>query len=175
MESQKDKKKLYLMAGAPGSGKSHWINTHLNSFTGTTKKVSRDTIRFSVLEEGDEYFSKEHIVYTTFVDEIKDGLLHYDNTIADATHLNPASRRKLLRSLGEDLKDVEVNIIIIDTPVAVCLNQNDQREGLSKVPHSVVRRMFYSFVMPTLDEGFDNIIIYSKVGDNVKYSIVKKE
>lgn len=162
------------MAGAPGSGKSTWIHKHLDSFSKATKVVSRDKIRFSLLGDDDDYFSKENIVYSTFIDNIKEGLVDYDNVIADATHLNFSSRGKLLRSLGTTLKDAEVNIIIIDTPLAVCLNQNEMREGRSKVPHNVIKRMFYSFEMPTFEEGFDNIIVYTKVGNEIKYTIIKR-
>lgn len=174
MDMQKNKKKLYLMAGAPGSGKSYWIHNHLDSFHGTTIVVSRDEIRFSLLKDEDEYFSKENEVYANFVDFIKNGIANYDNTIADATHLNPASRGKLLRALGESLKDVEINIIIMDTPLVVCLNQNEFREGRSRVPRSVIRRMFYSFEKPIFEEGFDNIIYYSKVGNKTEYTIIKR-
>lgn len=168
-------KKLYLLAGCPGAGKSYWIQNHLSSFHGHTKVVSRDEIRFSFLKEDDEYFSKENIVYSTFIEEIKDGLLNYDNTIADATHLNIPSRAKLLNALGNAIKNIEVIIITFETPLAVCLNRNEKREGRSKVPRSVVRRMFYSFEMPTFEEGFDQIITYSKVGNEVIYTMHERE
>ena len=52
-------KKLYVMCGGPGSGKSTWIKKNLPTFKGYTKVVSRDEIRFSLVKEGEEYFSKE--------------------------------------------------------------------------------------------------------------------
>lgn len=163
------------MAGAPGSGKSTWIHNHLDYFPGTTKVVSRDAIRFSLLEENDDYFSKENEVWKIFINDIKKGLKEYDNTIVDATHFNSRSRGKLLCALGSILKDVEVNIIFIDTCLAKCLEQNEMREGRSRVPRSVIRRMFYGIEMPTLDEGFNNIYIYTKVGNKITYAAIEKE
>lgn len=168
---------LYLLAGAPGSGKSTWVHNHIGYVDPRSRIVSRDAIRFMLLRDGDDYFSKEDEVWKTFVDKIKYFLNSYDvmTVFADATHLNEKSRSKLLYALGDSLKDVEVNVIVMDTPLAVCLERNEQREGIKKVPRGQIRRMFYSFTMPTLDEGFDNIITYTKVGDRVKYTIERKD
>ena len=45
---------LYLTCGCPGSGKSTWVQKHMNPET--DKWVSRDAIRFSLLGEKDDYF-----------------------------------------------------------------------------------------------------------------------
>lgn len=169
------KKKLFIMCAAPGAGKSTWIKDHLHSFNGYTAVISRDKIRFDMVAENEEYFSKENQVYEKFVNEIKDGLNHCDNTIADATHISSNSRRKLLKSLGRNLSGVEVNAIIIDTCLAKCLEQNEMRKGTrSYVPKGAIRRMFEQFEMPILEEGFDNIYIYKKVGDKITYEIQKR-
>ena len=65
-------KQLYLMMGAPGSGKSTWIKNHLNS---QDVYISRDEIRFAKLKDGEDYFAHEGNVYAEF-------LLVY----ADASH-----------------------------------------------------------------------------------------
>lgn len=163
------------MSGAPGSGKSTWIQNHKDAFVGTTKIVSRDEIRFSIIADDESYFSRENEVYKAFVEEIKKGLTYYNNVIADATHLNINSRGKLLRALGESLENVEVNIIVMDTCLAKCIEQNKWREGRSYVPESAIRNMFNSFSMPTLEEGFDNIYIYRKVENKITYEITRKE
>ena len=60
-------KTLYVMVGIPGSGKSTFINTHCQS---DWKIVSRDQVRFSIVREDEEYFSKEKKVFKTFIEEI---------------------------------------------------------------------------------------------------------
>lgn len=167
-------KKLYLMVGAPGSGKSTWIKNHLASFKNYTKVVSRDDIRFSLIDDNDEYFSKENEVFEKFIEEIKDGLKNCNNTIADATHLNERSRAKVLNALKDCLKDVEVNTIVMNTSLDRTIAQNSLREGRSFVPLSAVRRMNSQLTMPSLEEGFDNIYIYNPDKEN-KYTILRKE
>ena len=170
-----NKKKLFIMCAAPGAGKSTWIRDHLHSFKGYTAVISRDRIRFAMVAEDEEYFSKENQVYEKFIKDLKGGLEHCDNTIADATHISSNSRRKLLKSLGKDLSGIEVNAIIIDTCLAKCLEQNEMRKGTrAYVPKGVIRRMFEQFEMPILEEGFDNIYIYKKVGNKITYEIQKR-
>ena len=59
--------KLFLMMGAPGSGKSYWAEHHVTS---VDKYISRDEIRFSMLEDGDDYFAKEGKVFDNFIKQI---------------------------------------------------------------------------------------------------------
>ena len=154
------KRKLYLMMGCPGAGKSTYLKTNLINFQNPVV-ISRDNIRFSMVKENEEYFSKENEVYAEFISQIKDALRFEVEVFADATHLNELSRVKTLRALGESLKDVEVNVIWVRVPVEVALNQNENRKGTrSYVPKSVIRRMHSQLTIPTKEEGFDHIYIY---------------
>ena len=162
------------MVGAPASGKTHWIFNHIDFFTGSINVISRDVIRFNLLEDDDEYFSKEKEVFEIFTRQIKDSLEKNNHTIADATHLNGSSRGKLFRALGDSLKNVEINAIVMDTCLAKCIEQNNQRQGRKKVPETAIRNMFSSITIPDFNEGFDNIYIYKKVDDKIIYEIIKK-
>ena len=166
-----NQKQLIIMCGVPGAGKSTWVKKHFMSFPGYTKVVSRDEIRFSIIKDDEDYFSHETEVYNKFIEEIKDGLEHCDTTIADATHINEASRTKLLKALGNSLKDVKVIAVVLKSSLQVTLVQNEQREGRKLVPRGQVRRMWYQFTKPTLEEGFDEIWVH----ENNKYKIETKE
>ena len=48
---------LYIMCGIPGCGKS-WYATH-NMVKDNVAYISRDSIRFNMLNAEDDYFSKE--------------------------------------------------------------------------------------------------------------------
>lgn len=161
MEKSKQKQ-LIIMCGAPGSGKSTWIEKHFMLFPGYTKVVSRDQIRFSIIKDDEDYFLHEKEVYNKFIEEIKDGLENCDTTIADATHLNGYSRTKLFRNLGTSLKNIKIIAVVIRPSLDTCITQNEMREGRSVVPRSQLRRMYYSFDMPSLDEGFDEIWKYTR-------------
>lgn len=166
MMEKSEQKQLIIMCGAPGSGKSTWVERNFMSFSGYTKVVSRDQIRFSILKDDEDYFAHENEVYNKFIEEIKDGLENCNTTIADATHINVYSRTKLLRSLGKSLKGIKVKAIAMKPSLNICLDRNEKREGRSRVPRSQLRRMYYSFDMPSLDEGFDEIWKY--IGNKLK-------
>ena len=157
------------MVGPSGSGKSTWIQKHKDSFKGKVIVVSRDVIRFSIVSEDEDYFSKEKEVFREFIDQIKNSLEDNDVVIADATHITTGSRTKLFRALGNSIKDVKVIAIVIKPTLNECLDHNENRIGRSFVPRSQIRRMWYQFTIPTLDEGFDEIWKYT--GDKLEIEI----
>lgn len=166
---------LWILCGISGSGKSTWARTHIDKISDDVKYVSRDEVRFSIVREDEEYFSHEDEVYAKFIEEIKDGLANHKDTIADATHLNKASRNKLLRSLGLSLKDCKVNAMVIDVPLEVALNRNENRKGTrSYVPKGVIKRMKSQFERPTEEEPFDKIYFYDETNPYVQYIIIEK-
>ena len=133
--------KLYIVSGAPGCGKSTWIKKQIEEKGGI--HISRDTIRFSMITEEDEYFSKENEVFDEFIRQInqamRDGV---ENIYVDATHINKFSRRKTLDRLDFSFS-YQVVYAKFETPLNICLERNAQREGLAFVPSSVIRRMYY--------------------------------
>ena len=158
-----EKYKLYLLMGCPGSGKSAYLNDRIKNSDGVV--ISRDIIRFSLVSEDEEYFSRENEVYGLFVKGIANALKFNKEVYADATHLNEHSRAKLLRALGENLKDVEVNVIYVRVPVEVAIQRNENRIGTrAYVPRSVIRRMYSQTTMPSKEEGFEHIYIVDENG-----------
>lgn len=164
--------RLSLVAG---SGKSTWVKEHLHTFPGYVKVVSRDDIRFFLVKKNEEYFSKEKEVFKQYIKEIKDGLRYYNTTVADATHLNEASRNKLLRALGPALHNVEVDAVVIKVKLETALEQNENRKGArSYVPPNQIHRMYSQQTMPTFEEGFDKIYIYQPNKVGIKYTISER-
>lgn len=144
---------LWLMVGAPASGKTTYLAEH--SVNGIV--VSRDKIRFSMISDEDEYFSKEKEVFREFVRQIQEGLDAGKNVYADATNLHWASRRKLLFNL--DLKNTKVCALVFDVPVETLLERNAARVGRAKVPESALINMKNSQTSPETDNfDYDKII-----------------
>jgi predicted kinase len=158
---------LYLMCGIPGAGKSTWAHNHMEK---NDRYVSRDEIRFSLVDEDEEYFSRETQVFEEFVRKINLNLSLGFNTFADATHINSASRRKLLKRInGYD----KLEVIHIDTPLIVAYERNEKRKGTrSYVPQSAIHRMYYQFEQPTFLEGFSTIY---KITPDEKIQIIREK
>ena len=143
------KNKLFVMSGCPGSGKT----TFAKKYFSNVWYVSRDEIRFSLVSENEEYFSKEDEVFKIFINRINEGLRQGYDVVADATHLNTASRLKLLYNLDLDRNKTRVEIIYLRPPLNVCIERNENRKGTrSYVPQSVIKRMYHSFETPRFDD-----------------------
>ena len=140
---------LYMMVGIPASGKSRFAKTLKGKY------VSRDVIRFSLIKDGDAYFSKENEVFAKFIYEIETGLAAGQDVIVDATHINAGSRHKLLSKIYPD----RTVAIVMDTTFETCLERNAKREGRACVPEDAMYSMYNNFTIPNYDEGFDAIII----------------
>ena len=148
---------LYVMAGLPGSGKSTIAQKVKNTLRDTII-VSRDNVRFSMINKEDQYFAKEKEVFKTYINKINQYLSEGYNVIADATHLNAASRNKLLKNIhGYN----ELVAIVADTSIEDCLKRNSKRSGREKVPDEVIKNMANNFYKPSFKEGFDKIICIS--------------
>lgn len=146
--------KLFLMMGAPGAGKSYWAHHHLEP---TDKYISRDEIRFSFLNDSDEYFAKENEVFNEFIKQINNSLTIYDRVFADATHLNFASRNKTISKINVPID--EINVVFLDTPLNTCLERNAKRQGRKFVPENVIKNMYKSIRLPEKEEGINKVYI----------------
>lgn len=159
-------KQLFVMIGAPGSGKSTWVKKQLRN--DIDAYVSRDEIRFSMLQDDDAYFAKEKEVFDTFVEQIA-MYLNDDNDIyrvfADASHLNYGSRMKLLNTLkakGVNLNLININYIYMFTSLETCLQRNALREGRARVPDKTIEEMYRSLREPEHDEPVKNVYIVNE-------------
>ena len=152
---------LYISCGVPGSGKSTFLKTHKNP---NEEIISRDDIRFSLLKEGEDYFSHEKEVFDIFVSKITQLINAGTNVYADATHLNSASRAKLTDALLDaGCQPADVQAILFDVPIDICLKRNENRKGTKTyVPRGVIRRMFNSLSYPI---EFSHVWIVNEKGE----------
>lgn len=134
--------KLLLLCGIPGSGKSTWAKDFIANNDAVL--ISRDAIRFSLLKEGEDYFSHEKEVTECFYNMVHKALETgmYDYVIADATHNTIRSRTDSLKGIApHTIEGVEIIPVYFNVPVEVCKERNAQREGRARVPDGVIERM----------------------------------
>ncbi len=136
-----------MLVGIPASGKSTWARNHL---TENDAYVSRDEVRFSILDEDEDYFAHETEVFNKFVEQIEDNLNLGKRVFADATHINWASRRKLLERI-HDKENIDIDAYVFKTPLKTCIERNNLREGRARVPEKVLYRMQSQMRYPVSD------------------------
>lgn len=153
--TEKKQKKVFLLCGIPGSGKSTWVKNRINKYGG--KHISRDEIRFSMLKEDDDYFAKENQVFKEFVRRANEAILNDKilNVYIDATHLNKKSRAKTQRELQLAGYTGQFIAVYFDVPIEICKARNNMRTGRELVPETVMDNMLKSFSKPVY--GFDEI------------------
>ncbi len=135
---------LYILCGAPGSGKS----TFAANLVPNIHWVSRDATRFELVKEEEEYFSHEKEVFNRFVERIVISLQTGADTIADATHLNTASRKKLTNAIDSYFELYNIIYVIFTASADLCIKRNINRVGREKVPEDVIRKMRASLTIP---------------------------
>ena len=151
------RKKVWLMCGTPGSGKSTWIQKQMKTNPGAW--CSRDAVRFSMVSEDEDYFARENEVFEAWIFSIQAAIANsaIENVYIDATNLNEKSRDKVLNRLN--LENMTLCAVNFTVPLEECIRRNDLREGRAKVPRSVIRRMHFSFVPVNItDKRFSEII-----------------
>lgn len=148
-------KNLWIMVGPPASGKT-WFALNVLYKVGWGY-VSRDDIRFSILKDGEDYFSHENEVYEKFVRTIIFMLKQDDvyNVIADATHLNWRSRKKLIDNIkyyiGFSFKDINIIPVVINTDFETVKERNKKRFGRAAVPEENLKEIYYKYTDPQMD------------------------
>ena len=147
-----------------GCGKDNFLKNAVKNLKENSnlsvEYVSRDEVKFSMLEESDDYFSKEKEVYKEFCNRIQKAIDNKVNVImADATHITRKSREKLLDSL--DLNGINIFCISFEPTLEWCLDRNEERTGRAYVPREVIKRMYGQFEPPREDENYKYDYIFT--------------
>lgn len=136
-------KKVWLLSGVPGSGKTTWVKEQIAKNGGV--HCSRDEIRFSLLKEGEDYFSHENEVVKLWFEKVNEAILNseIENIYIDATHLTERARKNTISELPEG--DYDIATVFFQIPLEICLDRNSKREGRAFVPPSVIESMWESY------------------------------
>lgn len=145
---------LYILCGPAGCGKTTWAfeftrNVRENQ---DIRYVSRDSIRFEMLGDDEDYFAHEKEVFRRFTGCLTQTLVDGFDVIADATHLNPASRKRLTQAIDMRFSDYQIVYVVFNTNVETCVARNANRSGRANVPDNVIRNMCRDFQTPSLEE-----------------------
>ena len=149
---------LILMCGIPGSGKTTFAKKYCQEHKDIIY-ISRDEIRFGLLQPEDDYFAHEGLVYHKFIQAVAAALNENKTVIADATFLNKGSRQRFLEVVNTYVTvPYDCYAFVMQTPIEICLERNSSRKGRANVPENTIRNMFNKFSNPSVDtENFKMI------------------
>jgi predicted kinase len=143
--------RIVVLVGLPGSGKSTYLATVVQSGGG----LSSDAVRRLLAD--DETDQSIHVqVFQTLRYLLEQRLsIGRPATYIDATNLTPEERRPYLE-IGRKWS-CEVEAVFFDVPVEVCLERNAARAR--KVPEEALVKMAGKLVPPSEEEGFTRILV----------------
>jgi predicted kinase len=131
---------LVVMTGLQGCGKSTWVTGHL---AGTHVVVSKDHWPHARRRE-----ARQRRVVVELLAEGR-------SVVVDNTNPSVEERAPLVAAARH--AGVTVRCVWVDTPMQICLERNDARQGRARVPPAGVFATRGRFVPPSLEEGFDRV------------------
>ena len=138
---------FYMLIGFPGSGKSTYAKKLAEK---GVIVVSSDELREDKMTQ-----INDKKVFQKMRNIIKENLLLGKDVVADATNVTASKRASFLNELYKiPCKKIA---IWVKRDVNVCIEQNSNREN--KVPNVAIYTSAKRFIEPSLDEGFDEIMI----------------
>lgn len=159
---------LVVMVGVSYSGKSFVADQYAHYYN--AQIFSSDAIREELFgDAGDQ--SDNTRVFNTLHARLRTHLEHGGNAIYDATNLNQAKRRAVIREFGY-IKGMTFICVVVAAPLHVMKERYDQRER--KVPWDAVMNQLKRFQPPARFEGWDEIRVVNS-GGFVKYQQVMQE
>lgn len=143
---------LYMLVGIPASGKSTLAN---KLKLGGCNVVSSDEVRKELGCLTD--MSRNSEVFIIVKRRVAEGL-KTGNTVLDATNTSISGRKEYI----EIAKSLGCNTIALfmDKPLSQCKLNNKFRDN--EIPETVIESMHDKLQPPTIAEGFEQVITYSK-------------
>jgi tRNA uridine 5-carbamoylmethylation protein Kti12 len=135
------KKKIYIMKGLPGCGKSTLARNMIENSSDTVR-LNKDDIRKML--GGTFTNSKENAVLEMRDFAIGTLLSKNYNVIVDDTNLHPKHEATIREKFG-DKADIEI-VSLLDVPLEECLKRD--RNRVERVGEAVIMDMYRKFVKP---------------------------
>ena len=136
-------KKLIMLKGLPGSGKSTWAREQVRNSQGAIKRVNKDDLR-AMLDDGIHSKGREQFILKIRDAIISSTLLAGHSVIVDDTNFAPKHEINL-RNIATSLK-VPFEVEFFDTPIEECIKRDLARPV--SVGEGVIREMHDRYLKP---------------------------
>jgi predicted kinase len=149
------KLKVYLLVGAPGSGKSTY-GLKMVANDPTLVRLCPDEFRAKFgTGEGDQSVSAK--AFSATREGMRDALKNGKNVIIDATSMARKSRKDFVAIARTYSAHITAVVFIVDRETLVSRNKIRGENGGRNVPEEVIDRMLGNFEMPSFPEVDDVI------------------
>jgi predicted kinase len=139
--------RVVVLCSLPGAGKSSWCAANLEQ---THVVVSKDRMKSARRKQDRQ------------ARELRAALAAGSSVVVDNTNLTVADRAAIVVIAQEF--GAPVGAILVEAPLATCLERNAARVGTACVPEGILRGMARRLEPPTLAEGFVEVRIVVTVG-----------
>jgi predicted kinase len=152
---------VYILVGVPGSGKSTWL--HKNQLELNILSLSSDEVINTIGDifgyNYDEIFNDvvgfANRVFLDFVDKYSTDETLDMNIALDRTNMSKKTRSPFLKKF----KDFRKVAVVFPTPEKEEWDRRLNSRPGKTIPKYVLESMARNFEMPTLEEGFDEVIV----------------
>jgi predicted kinase len=149
---------VILLVGPTLSGKSTWIRNNYPN----VNVISRDEIVMEVAGTRDynkAFDTVDHkLVDKVLAERLVESNSNKTSTIVDMTNMTVKRRAQTLRYFDDTFYKVAVIFPILSDEEYQKRNIDRNSKENKWIPPVVIKRMIDSFEMPTIEEGYDNII-----------------
>lgn len=156
-------RKLIVMSGIPGSGKSTYGQNLIERYGDKVRIVSSDTIRKELTGKYDD-FSEDKRMWKILADRITQYGKDEKSviTVLDATCLTNKLRYKWARTFRSYYDILE--LVVLDVPLFECLKRNKMRPEEKWVPDNTIYDMYCrkeAVNYKTVHKYYDNVVVLS--------------
>ena len=168
-------KKIKILAGVAGVGKSTYINQHKKE---NDLVLSSDQLRIELygnLEEGNKYNGE---VFNELNNRLRQAIKTHDGDIYyDTTAVSRKQRAGLYKQIKKtaELNDYEIEVVLLHKPLEQIKEQNNERTGFARVPDDVVERMYKALQAPRIGVDCDSFRVvapdFSEYMDEINHRV----
>lgn len=165
---------LIMLVGIPACGKSTLSKQYAEK---GYKILSSDELRLQIANEyGWSPYDKEILgelngmVFENVRKQAYQMLKEGKSVVLDATNLGRKKRKTIVSFLNRT--HCKKICVLFITPKDICIERNQNRDGVAKVPKESMKKMLCNFECPNYWEGWDEIV---PIIDNTQYTFPFEE